>query len=280
MAMSKNDAYMPSNPLEDLPDYLGLGVLDVSSVERSRDKVIAVYKFENEVVYQVSISNKDFQIVELLDGQPIATTAEQGSFRETFFHHLISQPPSQSKRFERLHHRLADHRNIVVRFALEPRYLYYPAGYLFSLRQPIGYGNKSIVDRFAAPSVGHSDQVGFKFDSVREGIILRLLQNGEVAVEQTQMADFSTTLHRLVDSVDAVWQAGMVPKEKEYQLMVLDSSLNAAGNISIYLGEISRGSATFSAIVTEGVDLDLEQGQKNFRDSSLQLLENFKKQTK
>ena len=278
--MSKNDAYMSSNPLEDLPDYLGLGVLDVSSVERSRDKVIAFYKFENEVVYRVSISNKDFQIVELLDGQPIATTAEQVSFRETFFHHLISQPPSQSKRFERLYHRLADHRNIVVRFALEPRYLYYPAGYLFSLRQPIGYGNKSIVDRFAAPSVGHSDQAGFKFDSVREGIILRLLQNGEVSVEQTQMADFSTTLHRLVDSVDAVWQAGMVPKEKEYQLMVLDSSLNAAGNISIYLGEISRGSATFSAIVTEGVDLDLEQGQKNFRDSSLQLLENFKKQTK
>lgn len=278
--MSKSTAKISSNPLEDLPDYLGLGVLDSSSVERSHDKVMAVYKFENEDIYQVSVSDKNFQIVELLDGQTIATTAEQVSLRETFFHHLISQPPYQSKRFERLFHRLADNRNIIVRFALEPRFLYYPAGYLFSLRQPIVSNNKSILDGLAESLVEGSDQSSFHLSSIREGIILRLLRNGEVTVEQIQMADFSSTLHRLASSVDSIWQGGMVPKEKEYQLMVLDNSMSAEGNISIYLGDISRGFVTFSAIVTEGADLDLKQVQNNFRDSSLQLLENLKKQKK
>ena len=278
--MSKSAAKISSNPLEELPDYLGHGILDSDSVERSRDKVSAVYKFENEVVYQVSISEKDFQIVELLDGLVIATTIERVSFRETFFHHLASQPPYQSKRFERLYHRLAENRNIIVRFAPEPRFLYYPAGYLFSLRQPIVYSNKSIVERFAESLIDGSEHSNLKLDSIRKGVILRLQQNGEVTVEQIQIADFGSTLHRLASSVDLVWQSGMVPKEKEYPLMVLDSSLNAAGNISIYLGDISHGFVTFSVIVTEGTDLDLEQVQNNFQDSSLQLLKSHQKHKK
>ena len=267
---------MPSNALEALPDYLGLGVLDSNSVEISPDKLVADYKLESEVIYRVSISDQNFKIVELLDGLVIATTSEHVSLQETFFHHLISQPPYQSKRFERLFHRLADNRNINVRFALKPQFLYYPSGYLFSLRQPIINSNKAIVNRLAKPLIDVSDQSNPKLSSIRDGVILRLQQTGEVAVEPIQVADFSSTLDQLVISVDSIWQSGMVPKEKEYQLTVLDSSMASAGNISIYLGDISRGFITFSVIVTEGADLDLEQVQNNFRDSSFQLLENLK----
>jgi hypothetical protein len=129
-----------------------------------------------------------------------------------------------------------------------------------------------------AKSLAHlAEESGLKIGSVRGGVIFRLLQTGEVTVKQVRVADFPSTLHRLVDSVDSLWRSGIVPREKEYQLAVLDSSLDAAGNISIYLGDISRGVVTFSVIVTEGAGLDLKQAQTSFRDSSLQLLANLKK---
>jgi hypothetical protein len=274
--MNKNVNEMPSHPLEALPDCLGLGILDSNSVEINPDELVADYKIEGEVIYRVSISEKNFQIVELLDGLVIATTSEHVSLQETFFHHLVSQPPYQSKRFEWLFHRLADNRNINVRFALKSQFLYYPSGYIFSLRQPIVNSNKTILNRLNNPLVDVSDQANPKLSTIREGVILRLQQTGEVAVEHIQVADFSTPLDQLVNSVDLIWQSGLVPKEKEYQLTVLDSSMASAGNVSIYLGDIERGFVTFSVIVTEGTDLDLEQVQNNFRNSSFQLLENLK----
>ena len=276
--MNKKAEKRRSNPLEALPDYLGLGVLDPNSVEISPSKISGDYKFENDVVYKVSVSGKDFQIIELLDGRIIARTAEDVSLMETFFHHLTGQLPHQSKRFERLFHRLADDRNVNVRFASEPRFFYYPAGYLFSLREPIVNSNKSILDRVAKSLVDVPDESNLKLSCIREGVIFRLMQTGGVTVEQVRLADFSCTLHRLVNSVDSLWRSGIVPKEKEYQLTVLDSSMAPAGTISIYLGDISRGLVTFSVIVTEGADLDLEQARNQFRDSSTQLLQNLEKQ--
>jgi len=262
--MSKDASKISSNRLEDLPEYLGLGVLNSKSLERTHGSVSADYEFENEVIYKVSVGDKDFQIVELLDGLAIATTSEHVSLQETFFHHLVSQLPYQSKRFERLFHRLSDNRNIIVRFAQQPQFFYYPAGYLFSLRQPIVNSNKSAFDHFEGRFVDGYDSSGLKFEFVRDGLVLQYLE----------IVDFSCTLNCLASSVDLIWQSGMVPKEKEYQLMVLDNSLSAAGNISIYLGDISRDIVTYSVIVTESTGLDLEQTRNNFRASSLQLLKN------
>jgi hypothetical protein len=187
----------------------------------------------------------------------------------------MSQPPNKSKRLERLFNKLADNRNIFVRFAQQPPYLFYPAGYIVCLRQPIANNNKSIFSK-TEKALMDSNGIFTKLDK-RNGIIIKLLEIGDVTVEQVIVADFSTTLLHLARSVDMLWGSGIVPEEKEYRLTVMDNSERPAGNISIYLGDISRGFLTFSVIVTEGADLDLEQVQSTFRESSFQFLESLKK---
>ncbi len=274
--MSKKIENVSAKSLDTLPEYLGLGLLDSKSIVKGQNKVSADYRWENEILYKVSASISDCQIVEFSDGKPIATTSEPDSLQKTFFKHLVSQPPYQSRQFERLFHRLADERNINVRFARQPKFLYYPAGYIFGLRQPIIEDNKSIFFKIEK-ELTSSSKDDIKLEHKREGIILKLLKDGNVTVEQVMMVDFSTVLFHLVNSVDMLWESGIVPKEKEHQLTVLDSSETPAGNISIYLGDMSRDFLTYSIIVTEGANINLEQVQTTFRDSSFQLLENLKK---
>lgn len=275
--MTKDPEKEFSSPPETLPDYLGLGILDPDSVVMSPDKISADYRHEHEVIYRVSIGDQNCQIMELLDGVVIATTSGYKTLRETFFHHLGSQPPQQSKRLVRLFHEIANNRNIYVRYHSQPPYLYYPAGYLVCLRQPIVSSNKPIFDRLAEQLINVPDKTDLKLDSNREGVILRLQKIGEVTVEQIMLADFSSTLLHLVSSVDFLWKSGVVPAEREYRLTVMDVSEGSAGNISIYLGEPSHGFATFSPIVTEGADLDLEKAKTLFRESSFRLLEGLKR---
>ena len=242
----------------------------------SPDKISADYRHEHEVIYRVSIGDQNCQIMELLDGVVITTTSGYKTLRETFFRHLGSQPPRQSKRLERLFHEIAANRNIYVRYHGQPPYLYYPAGYLVCLRQPIVSSNKPIFDQLAEQLINVPDKTDLKLDSNREGVVFRLQKSGEVAVEQIRLADFSSTLLHLVNSVDFLWKSGVVPAEREYRLTVMDVSERPAGNISIYLGEPSHGFTTFSPIVTEGADLDLEKAKTLFRESSFQLLEGLK----
>lgn len=266
----------PSVSTDTLPDYLGLGILAGNSIAIIRDKVYADYIWENEILYHVTVGKSTFQIVEFFGGKQIATTSGNESLQKTFFSHLISQPPYQSKLFERLFHKLADNRNINVRFPRQPRYLYYPAGYIFALRQPIVNNNKSTLIKIEQNLVSSQDS-GIKLESKRSGVIMKLLKNGKVLVEQIEVADFGCTLFHLAQSVDILWESGVVPNEKEYRLTVMDSSETPAGNISVYLGDISRGFLTYSVIVTEGAELDMTEVQNTFGNSSIQFLESLKK---
>ncbi len=275
--MSKKVGKATAKSLDSLPDYLGLGTLDTNSVVKSQGKVSADYIWENEILYKVSADIPYCQIVEFFDGKPLATTSGHDSLRKTFFNHLMSQPPYQSRQLERLFHKLADGRNINVRFASQPSYLYYPAGYIFSLRQPIISDNKPIFLKIEKELAGSSND-GISLDSKREGVIIRLLKNGKVTVKQVMVVDFSSILFHLVRSVDMLWESGIVPNQIEYRLTVMDILETSAGNISVYyLGDRSRDFLTLSVIVTEGADLDMEQVQSTFRDSSYQLLESLKK---
>ncbi len=275
--MSIKKAKFSATPVDTLPDYLGLGVLATNSIVNSKGQVSAYYMWDSEILYKITVGKSTYQIDEFFNGKQIATTSGDESLQKTFFNHLVSQPPYQSKQFERLFHKLADDRNVNVRFASQPRYLYYPAGYIFALRQPIVSSNKSILSTIEKNLASlHDDSINL--ESQREGVIVKLSKNGKVVVEQVKVVDFSCTLFHLVQSVSMLWKSGIVPKQMEYRLNVMDSSETTAGNITIYLGDISRNFLTFSVIVTEGANLDMVEVQKNFIDSSIQLLKSLEEQ--
>jgi hypothetical protein len=260
---SPTDHKTPSPLSESLPEYLGMGILDAHSVELGPDTLTARYTVDGDLLCRVSISDQHVQIEEFLDGKSLATT-QSVSLQDAFFHHLMTQRPYDNRRYERLYHRLTDGRNVVVRYAGESAYLYYPAGYIFTLRQPVVSGNQAILARVARSATGGTDQTRLKLDKVRDGVVLRLLENGEVTAETVRVADFTAILLRVVEAADRLWQSGIVPPEKEYALAVMDSSLNAAGNLTVRLGDTARGIAAYSVVVTEGTDWTTEKLQNDF----------------
>jgi hypothetical protein len=50
---------------------------------------------------------------------------------------------------------------------------------------------------------------------IRDGVIIKLSKNGKVVVEQVEIVDYSCTLFHVVQSVDMLWESGIVPKQKE-----------------------------------------------------------------
>ena len=262
---------------ESLPEYLGLGLLDPHSVKIAPHRMMADYTVEGDLLYHVSLRDQHSQIEEFLDGSLLDTTAQSTSLQDTFFRHLLKQLPYNSRRYERLYHRLQDERNVLVQFATEPRYFFFPAGYLFTLRQPIVSANQAVFDQVSRSADGGPDQTGLRLDAVRDGVVLRLLENGEVTVEPVRVADFSAALHRVAEAADRLCQSGIVPPEKEYGLAVSDSSLTAAGLVTIYLGDVARGIAAYAAVVTEGTKWTMEKLQNDFGAGACQMLENLKK---
>ncbi len=276
--MTSQKARKPTVQLaESLPEYLGLGLLDPHSVKIAPHRMTARYTIEGDMLYHVTLRDKHFQIEEFLDGELVDTTTQPTSLQDAFFRHLLKQLPYNNRRYERLYHRLQDGRNVLVEFATEPRFFYFPAGYLFTLRQPVVGGNQALFDQIAPSADGGPDRAGLSLEVVRKGVVLRLLANGDVTVEPVRVADFSAALHRVTEAVDRLWHSGVVPPEKEYQLAVMDSSLNTAGNLTIYLGDMARGIAAFSVVVTEGTKWTMEKLQNDFGAGACQLLENLKK---
>ncbi len=262
---------------ESLPEYLGLGLLDPHSVKIAPHRMTANYTIEGDLLYHVTLKDKHFQIDEFLDRELLDTTTQATSLQDTFFRHLLKHHPYTSRRYEQLYHRLQDGRNVMVEFAAEPRFFYFPAGYLFTLRLPIVGSNQAVFDQVARAADGGPDRTGLRLDQVRKGAVLRLLENGKVTVELVRVADFAAALHRVAEAADRLWQSGIVPPEKEYGLEVLDSSLSTPGNLGVCLGDVTRGVAAYTVVVTEGTQWTMEKLQNDFGAGACQMLEHLKK---
>lgn len=260
-----------SKAQQDLPQYLGFGTLDSASVSTKAGKTTANYMLGNEVVYQVTIGKKNCEIVEFLEGQELGRSAG-ATLQDAFLHHMMSIPPYRNRRFERLYHQITDNRNISVRFASQPQAIYFPAGYIFVLRQPIVASNLAKWKTLKTKLEHKSDTAPVQFDGEHPAVIFRLLRSGKVNAEKVTVADFSTILLNLASAADMLWQSGIVPGEKEYRLAVIDGSESSPGNMLISLGEPERDVITFSVFVTEGIKVDMKKATKLFFDSSQQFL--------
>ena len=107
--MSKRSSSVP----QELPTALGLGTLDPASVSVKAGNTTANYLLGSEVVYQVTLSQSRCAIHEFLDGQELGKTV-QATLKAAFTHHLMSLPPYENRRFERLYHQIADSFSVFV----------------------------------------------------------------------------------------------------------------------------------------------------------------------
>ena len=102
-----------SSTLEEFPATLGLGTLDPASVSVKRGKTTANYLLGGQAVYQITLGKSRCTIIEFLDGQELGKTV-QATLKAAFMQHLMSLPPYENRRFERLYHQIADSFSVFV----------------------------------------------------------------------------------------------------------------------------------------------------------------------
>jgi hypothetical protein len=265
--MSKKSSSIP----QEFPATLGLGTLDPTSISVKAGNTTARYLLGSEVVYHVTLSQSQCAIQEFLDGQELGKTV-QATLKAAFTHHLMSLPPYENRRFERLYHQITDNRNVHIEFAEDPEAIFFPAGYIFVLRQPIVASNRAKWKTLQAGLEREGDSAPLQFDGEHAGIIFRLEASGRVKTEQVMLADCTATLVNVVAAADWWWQSGIVPPEQEYRLMVLDASKALPGELRLYQGEPGRSAPVFCVFVTEDVKASLKEATRLFRESSQQVL--------
>jgi len=149
---------------QELPAYLGLGTLDPASVSTKAGKTKADYRLDGDLIYQVTLGQSQCVIQEFLDGEELGRST-QANLKDAFTHNLMSLPPYENRRFERLYHRICDNRNIHLEFADQPETIFFPAGYIFVLRLPIVVSNQAKWESLKTKFKQAGDSTPLQFDA-------------------------------------------------------------------------------------------------------------------
>jgi hypothetical protein len=248
-----------NNISTELPPYLGMGLLDAESITYKNSKLTANYFLEEELIYQVTLSDGDCLLTEYFERQKIAES-RYASLEAAFMSGMMAFPACENRRLVKLYNQITNERNIYARFAGERSAIFFPAGYIFILRQPIPACKLANWERLKALVVEEPDSP-VHFSAEHNGAVFRQLRSGNVEVEGLKIADCSATWRNLAAATDLLWESQLVPPEKEYRLTVMDCS--ESSGFSIDLGHAESDTATFSVQITD--DLENESYERAIR---------------
>ncbi len=261
----------PSDNLtnQEIPGYLGFGMLDPHSVRCEDDKVLFEYWVGKDLVYEIILREDSCMIVEHFEGEN-AGMSQYKTLEEAFTYHLISIPLHKNKRFISLCKRITKNRNIYVQLTGEGgrQSVYYPAGYLFVLRQPIATCNQAAWDALKEKIKNEDQDFPLQLSGESNGVMLRLLKSGKVDVENIIVGDCGAMLLDLEDAVNLIWESGVVPDEKEYRLSVMEISQSVANGIQICPGAPGSKISAFSVCITDNMKMSVDQLRAIFADQT------------
>ena len=254
-----------------LPPYLGLGILDPSSIYETNGTVKAKYKSGTETVYDVSVSAVRSEIVEYFEGKELSRSIGQ-ELSQAFFYHMMGIPMDDHPRLQELFAEIATGRNIYISFCPDRKLVTYPAGYLFGMRLPITIANRATWEAFAGWLEDCGEAAPLKFDTAQDGFVLKLSTDGNVLLDEVTIADCSTLLLNLEAAVDLIMESGIVLSGKEHRLTVAPIQELAPGRLTVHPGDEGRGFLTFSVLPLTRAKLEEHRLEDLFREVSLGLL--------
>lgn len=256
-----------------LPPYLGFGVLGATE---QHGETSANYMLGDEVVYRVMLTETNCRITEYFNDKEFAT-AIGAKLDETFFQLFAAHLPYTHPRFERLYHQICDQRNIYIEFPHESRYLFFPAGYIFVLRQPIVHDTLAIWKKLEPKLARQKDSGPIQIHAKHSGIIFRLLKSGDIRGEDVSLVDFSALLVNLASAADWLWQNKLVPSEHDYRLVIKEAMQYDRDVLRVYLGGSLPEILTHSVFVKHGNATPLDQVAQDFANGSVELLKRVQK---
>ena len=257
--------------IEALPPYLGLGILDPSSIYETDGVLKAKYKSGAETVYDVSVSAVRSEIVEYFDGRELSRSTHR-TLGQAFLIHMMGLPMNNHSRLQELFTEITTGRNINVSCSPKRNFVMYPAGFGFGLRLPVTSSNRATWEAFSGWLEDCGDTAPLRPEMTQEGHILKLPAEGNVLVESVTIADCSTLLINLKHAVDLIIESGIVLSGKEHRLTVAPIQELVPGRLIVHPGDESRGFMTFSVLPLTRAELDEHGLEDLFREVSLGLL--------
>ncbi len=251
----------PRTPL--LPPRLGLSRLDEDSIAIAGGVISARYLDGEELVYEVVIAENNQRLIEYVDGVEYHVSDEI-SLRNAFLSHLLSLLPYEHPRYERLENELTAGRPVVMRFAQEPEAVVFPSGYVFLLHVPVTSANRSRWETLKAEIDHAGELASLRFDHEREGLLLRLLDSGQVTSEPVVIGECSTSLSFVREAVNFICESGVLLSGAAHRLMVTELTENLSGRIAIHDGDRDRGELTYALAAMDTLEIELEDAQAHF----------------
>jgi len=246
-----------------LPPRLGLSRLDEDSISIVDGVISARYLDGEEMVYEVVIAENNQRLVEYVDGAEYYVSDET-SLRNAFLSHLLSLLPHEHPRYERLESELTAGRPVVMRFAQEPEAVVFPTGYVFLMHVPVTAANRGRWETLKGEIDDAGELAPLRFDHEREGLLLRLLDSGQVTSEPVVIGECSTSLGHVREAVDVICQSGVLLPGAAYRLMVTELTETLSGRIAVHDGDRARGELTYALAAMDTLEIELEDAQAHF----------------
>jgi hypothetical protein len=258
--------------IKGLPPYIGFGVLDPSSISEADGVLTAKYLADGEIACEARLQQGRAELVEYFAGEEIGRSTGR-RLGEAFLLQAYGWSDADHPRLRRLREQYGPQRNIYLDFNSDPPCVTFPAGSILGLQLPLAGSQRAAWDALAGRLAAAGRAAPIRAVSLKQGLVLKLLDGGAVRVEQVDLAYGAAILRHLPEALELLGGSGVIAVEKEHRLTVLPAEQFVEGRLTAYPGDPSRGFLTFSVLAATRAELEQYRLRELFHELSLKLLQ-------
>ena len=240
-----------------LPDHLGFGELDPSSIRLTSSYLSADYRLNSELVYRVRLDEHGYQLEEFFDGQ-IISRGQGHRIEEAFFSLGSLQSSAAHPRLQQLADSLVRKGNVFIHYPNQVHYLYFPAGLLFGLFIPILEINHDHWIKFKS-GLNQTGSRHLQFQGDYLGSVLRLGRDGWISEELVDRVELTCPLVDLEAGSQTLLEQGVVLPDEDYPLIITPLPFSTPNPILVRPGYVTEN---YQAIGWSSLQRDRPDGTR------------------
>jgi hypothetical protein len=261
----------PLNHPSQLPEYLGFGRLDHSSIWFEAPKIYAEYSIGADLVYRVELAENGCRVWEYFEGHTLGHS-HYPTLQEAFYQHRTLWSPELHPRLQQITQKIAAGGVIHFHFPKLVRFLYFPAGLIFSLYLPVMAENREPWERLQNRERTRGKDSPLHIHGKHGGAVLRMLSSGVVSAKPVQVVSISSLLVELEQVCKMLIESGALLPAKEYPLVVAVAPLELPHPMVVWPGEPGSEIAAIGLVGLEQNVPDPTQSLPAFVRFSTELL--------
>jgi hypothetical protein len=237
--------------------YLGFGILEKESASEAEGTVHAQYFATGEVTCEVEWRDGICRLDSHCDGQMVASSygrdLQQAFYQR--FSYLLHEGDRDQQLYRFLRRVLKAGKNTYFHVPTRAtcHSLFFPAGLIFSLRQPLTGANRQAWELLRPRLLSPDAARPLRVDYEGRGSITRYLTDGRHTREEIGLIDLNVLLVDVVETVSLLAESGLSLPGKEYRLEV-----GMPRSRLLHPGESERGYTAF--MVSSPFDSQTPQG--------------------